>query len=562
MTLVEPQPGAEGALGNLGAFVASMPRPARERFMLTRTEPELRVVQRALALRNDPLGTAAYADLEYEPICIPRVKAALAARGPEGERYPTSFAAAAAGVPLPEPCGDCPAERFDAALEFDVLFGGAAGGSKTKSALMFGIRCMKRWPGFRALFLRETYDELDENVYPELRAIDYAEAIGGHWNAGRRQLDIGGSAMRFRYMADLDDIRRRRGGSYQLILLDERNQLPAGTADGFRDRLRSANPDIPVIGLRSTANPGGRSHGELKDQYVDATDHGAKVVEVAVGSARFSRRFIPAKATDNPYLGPDYYEVVLGGIADPVLRRAMQDGDWDVFVGQYFGEWRQERHVVPRDALQLDRSWLRQEGIDYGRAAPFCMLRGARDGDGRLWLYREIYKAGLGERDQARLIKEDERRCGDRGVRRAGDPSMWNKTSDAASIAEAYAGEGVGMEKANNDRTSGWARVHSYLADAYVERDGELVGAPCPYHAALGWDACPMIHVLEGTCPNLTRTLPTLPFDKTKVEDLDTDAEDHAADALRYLLMQLPPLRTKRKRTTGAMQRSAAASTV
>ena len=33
------------------------------------------------------------------------------------------------------------------------------------------------------------------------------------------------------------------------------------------------------------------------------------------------------------------------------------------------------------------------------------------------------------------------------------------------------------------------------------------------------------------------RTLPTLPLSKTNSEDVDTKAEDHAYDALRYMCM-------------------------
>ena len=38
-------------------------------------------------------------------------------------------------------------------------------------------------------------------------------------------------------------------------------------------------------------------------------------------------------------------------------------------------------------------------------------------------------------------------------------------------------------------------------------------------------------------CRNLIRTLPAIPRDAKKPEDLNTAAEDHALDALRYLLM-------------------------
>jgi hypothetical protein len=43
-----------------------------------------------------------------------------------------------------------------------------------------------------------------------------------------------------------------------------------------------------------------------------------------------------------------------------------------------------------------------------------------------------------------------------------------------------------------------------------------------------------------NTCRNLIRTLPMLPFDPTDPEDIDTKAEDHAYDSLRYGLMSRP----------------------
>jgi hypothetical protein len=43
-----------------------------------------------------------------------------------------------------------------------------------------------------------------------------------------------------------------------------------------------------------------------------------------------------------------------------------------------------------------------------------------------------------------------------------------------------------------------------------------------------------------NSCPNLIRELQTIPIDKTRPEDVDTKASDHAYDALRYLIMSRP----------------------
>jgi hypothetical protein len=49
-----------------------------------------------------------------------------------------------------------------------------------------------------------------------------------------------------------------------------------------------------------------------------------------------------------------------------------------------------------------------------------------------------------------------------------------------------------------------------------------------------------------STCKDLIRTLPALQHDPDRPEDLDTDAEDHAADECRYACMSRPytPART------------------
>jgi hypothetical protein len=43
-----------------------------------------------------------------------------------------------------------------------------------------------------------------------------------------------------------------------------------------------------------------------------------------------------------------------------------------------------------------------------------------------------------------------------------------------------------------------------------------------------------------STCRNLIRTLPILPLDDNNPEDVNTHAEDHAYDALRYGCMSRP----------------------
>lgn len=422
--------------------------------------------------------------------------------------------------------------QFHEATEWDVFYGGAAGGGKTKALVMEALRVCVRYPGIRVGIFRRSYPELEESVIAELAAVGFAQVqLDAHWDASKHDLRFdNGSLLMCRYARTVEDFTRRQGGQYQYILVDERTLMNPDVVTLLESRLRSGDPKVPVLGVRSAGNPGGAGHGAMKSRYVDATDHGARTYTDKRGRVV---RFIPARTDDNPHLNPEYAQDLEA--LPTAMRKAFKDGDWDSFLGQFFDQWRYDRHVVPRPREGLPKAWHRWCGIDYGRRAPWAVLWIALDGDGRVWLYRELYKTNVGVRDQARAILAMEADAAEVQVRHVIDPATANHLTDGLSILEEYAQEGLGCLKADNDRVAGWTKVHDALSE----------GPLCPLHAHLKeqgkWadDTCPLLHVLEGTCPNLVRTLPSLPFDPAKVEDVDTDAEDHAPDALRYALQMM-----------------------
>jgi hypothetical protein len=417
-------------------------------------------------------------------------------------------------------------QAFHDATEDDILYGGAAGGGKTLAIVMEAIRACIRYPGIRVLILRRSYDELAESVYPEFDRVGWASALGGRWNKTEKELTFPNrSVVRLRYMEDLTDASRRQGGAYQLLLVDERTLMPPGlVAIIANERLRSAH-GIPVLGVRSTSNPGGPSHGEVRERYVEPTGHGEHPLTDEHG---LTLRFIPALARDNPHLDAAYHRR-LDAIPDPKRRAAMRDGDWGQFAGQMFGEFQWDRHTIA--PITLPASWSRYNGIDWGFTAPWAVLWGAVDEDGRAWIYREIYATQVGESEQALRILAAE--AGDEHLAaRYADDAMWATRGEAKPIADVYADNGVYLTPAGKgpgSRVIGWQRWHSYLADA----------AACPHHRALGWESCPKVHIFR-TCPRLLWELQNLPHAaKGNPEDADTAAPDHAMDAGRYLFLNI-----------------------
>ena len=412
---------------------------------------------------------------------------------------------------------------FHNATEYDVLYGGAASGGKTAALVADDIKDCIRYPGIRIGAYRRTFDELDESFIKQLGQFGFAERLGARWNATAKELRFpNGSLIRYRFAENIIDASKRMGGEYQKISFDERTLFAPGVVDRLIERIRTANPNIPVIGIRSGTNPGGPDGAAVKERYVIGTDYGDQVY---TDDNEQTVRFIQALVWDNPHINKAYVKT-LQAIPDPARRAAMLEGDWDQYDGMVFVQWRRERHVVP--AFDVPASWNRYAGIDWGYRNPWAVVWAAVDEDGRAWVYRELYQTEVGEDVQAQTIVELDQ--GEHVIARFADDAMWTGRGAAKSVAQVYADNHCSITPAHKgERVTGWQRVHSYLSDAPA----------CTYHREQGWERCPNLHVLEGAAPNLIRTLPALAYDQRKPEDVDTKSEDHAPDALRYLLINL-----------------------
>lgn len=468
-----------------------------------------------------------FALIGYEPTCIPRIAARKRIAKRLGITDWRDRSVEATGE-LPELCGKCPQELFHAAKESDVLFGGAAGGGKSVALVAEAVKWCSRYQGLRALLVRRSYGELAESILPALRKFGFCAQMGAKWNGAKYELRWPhGSLLTLRYLETLDDASRRQGSEVQWLGADEATLLVPGVLDFLRyERLRSGS-GLPVVGVRVTANPGGPSHSEIKERYVTSTDNGRHTVTDDHG---MTIRFIRSLPQDNPHLDPGYLKR-LDAIPDSDRRAAMRDGDWDRFAGMMFPEFSEERHIV--DPVSIPGSWSRYNGVDWGYAKPWAVLWNAVDEDGRVWVYREIYEAQVGEAEQAQRILAAEE-PGETVITRYADDAMWNARGgeDVKPLADVYADNGVWLTpggKGPGSRIQGWQRWHRYMAE----------WPACPMHRARGWETCPGIHIFT-TCPNLKSELRSLPRAVTgNPEDADPNAPDHAMDAERYFLMNL-----------------------
>lgn len=387
--------------------------------------------------------------------------------------------------------------------------------------LAYAIRTCVRFPGIQAYWFRRSFPELNQSILRTLTRYGYAKQLGATWNGGKYELLFpGGSVLTFSHAKNLTEAASLSSAEINLLIIDERTTMTPAVVDFLYTRVRSGVLGVPCLGIRSASNPGHVGHGVVKAEYVDATDHGTKEIIDAAGRRRL---FIPAKASDNPYIGD--YEKTLSGITDPELRARIKDGDWSAMPDAAFPDWKHDLVVVP--AFTVPTGWEHRGGLDYGWSAPSVYLAAAKDPDGRVWVYRELVMVQTPEQEQARQIIAANNGQAIRVI--AADPAMWGKVGSALPPAKQMLVAGLHLSKADNDRLSGKSRVHTYLA----------MGPACPHHRQQGMDVCPMLHVIDGACPGLVRTMGSLPRDPHRTEDVDTNAEDHWYDTLRYLLMSI-----------------------
>lgn len=398
-----------------------------------------------------------------------------------------------------------------------TLFGGARGPGKSywlrwwllRFLLMCNAHVIR---GVRVGLFCETFKELTDRQVSKIQ-IEFPPEIGilkeskAHGLAFHLNSRLGSGVIALR---NLDDPSKYQSTEFAAIGVDELTKNKLSTFNLLRGSLRW--PGIRNTRFVAGTNPGSIGHLWVKDYWIN------KKYPPELQGLADQFAFVSALPDDNPSLDQSYWDEL--NTLPPDLARAWRWGDWDVFEGQAFGEWRRDLHVIP--PFQPPENWRKLRGIDWGRVKPFCCLWGAQDPDtGRVIIYRELYETGLTDRQQAKRIREMSR---ERIAVTHADPSMWVKKShqdEVFSTADEYQAVGVPLSQADNSRVPGKNKVSTMLAE-------------------LAPDGKPLLQITES-CPNLIRTLPALPRDKANVEDVDSDAEDHAYDACRYLLSDVNP---------------------
>ena len=440
---------------------------------------------------------------------------------------------------------------FHASTADEVLFGGAAGGGKSKAIVMDALfRCLK-YPRTHAYVFRRTYGELEDTVIREAR--DSCPEGLAKYNAVRHEMALpNGSVIHFRHCAHLMDMYNYKGVEIQWLYFDELSSFEGEIYEFLKTRLRAKKSLGVRPCVRSSSNPGDIGHGWVKKMFIDAAPYmevfTREVVSSATGKKKIFRlQYIPSLVTENPHIGEDYLFQLES--KPEALRNALLFGDWNAFEGQVFTEWTDDSahytdqlhtHVIA--PFEIPAWWPRYMSFDHGYARPFSVGWWAIAPDGTAYRYREWYgcepgRPNTGLRLTPRQIAEGilEREMDERNnnlyIDRIADPAIFDRSrgDSVAQLMEPVGGRpGVYFRPGENNRLSGKMELHERLRFSPEGR--------------------PKMYVFS-TCRDFIRTVPALPYSIRDVEDVDSEAEDHIYDETRYFCMARPMrAREKKKR--------------
>ncbi len=380
-----------------------------------------------------------------------------------------------------------------------------------------------KYPGMRGLAVRKTRASLTQSVLvtfeqcvvplhdPILSGPDKGHRVSYKYSNGS-ELVLGG----------LDDADRIMSSEYDLIGVFEATEVSEDDWEKLQTRLRHGV--MPYQQIVADCNPQGPSHW----------------LNQRAGTTRMRR--LLTRHVDNPTVTPEYLALLdkLTG----VRRDRLFLGKWVAAEGVVYPEFDRARHVI--DRLDIPADWRRFRVVDFGYTNPFVCQWWAVDGDGRAYLYREIYQTQTLVEDQATHIKalsqgeECEATIADHD---AEDRATLQRHGIGTVAARKDVAPGLEVVRARL-RVAGDGKPRLFiLADALVAPDAALRSAGRPTSTLNEFDCYVWPKARDGKL----------------IKEVPVKVDDHGMDAMRYGMMYLDagPMLDVRVTSTRVRERDA-----
>lgn len=267
-----------------------------------------------------------------------------------------------------------------------LLTGSAGGGKSHLAAEKLHAYCLK-YPGAMALAVRKSRESMTNSTVLFLdRAVIAGDSTVTANPSAHRFLYANGSVLAYGGMNDDRQREQIRSigaqGGVDIIWMEEAHLFSEADYEELLLRLRGKA--APWRQLIMTTNPDSDQHWIYR-----------RLVLGREATVYFSQ------AADNTH-NPDDYTDSLDALTG-VRRARLRDGQWVSAEGVVYDEFSARVHVI--EPFPIPAHWRRFVSVDFGFINPFVAQFWAVDGDGRMYLYREVYMSQRLVEDHARALK-------------------------------------------------------------------------------------------------------------------------------------------------------------
>lgn len=407
-----------------------------------------------------------------------------------------------------------------------TLYCGGIGSGKTLIGCITMLTWALSYPG-DYLVCRQYYPELNITTLKTFLEICPPELIEEYRvKDGIIRIKSQGGKLSNIIFRQLEEPDKLRSLNLSGFYIDESSQVSEAAFMLLQGRLRGGGLRKGIL----TTNPNGHDW-----QYTWFVKQDMFKTEEA--KKRFS--LVKAPSTENTHLPEGYVQSMMETWSEDRIRREIY-GDFDSFEGQVYSEFRRDTHVIK--PFKIPEEWTKAVGIDHGYRNPAAWVWGATDYDGNLYIYREFYQREWLIEQICKGHKKDNlpgvvSLTGTDKIEMAMiDPSTRaRRGTTGGSDWDAYIEhlpKTFPLMLANNEKTAGIDRVKSYF------KINEKTGKPRIY--------------IFDTCLNLIEELAQYRYAELRGNQQGQQNEkeeprkvnDHACDALRYLIMSRPEIPT------------------
>jgi hypothetical protein len=377
-----------------------------------------------------------------------------------------------------------------------------------------------QYPGAKCYLFRETYPALEDNIIREFLA--FCDPATYHYSGQSHTANFhNGSVIFFRYCSSIDEAESYDGRNMHYLGVDEATKIPYAAVQRLSTCVRSSDRDIPAI-IRMTSNPGGIGHGEIKKRYIDATEKGTKLARCPITGV--SIEYVPATVYDGHLHQADPTYVKRLEALPEKQKQALLYGNWDIYEGQYFSNFgihlREQPEVFSQpDLIKLyagfDLGW-GTEGVSafvLGFKKPSCP---------KIHIASTLWLQGMTKSEQDHEIYEylDSFHFfgGAFPKKIFCDTNIFSVDGNGNQHVDSFKRLSKYMVPANKNRLNGWAAVVDAFGVDPVTTQNKLAY----------W---------HGHNTPLEETIPVLVHADKNPLDIDKCNVDHAADALRFLIV-------------------------